>query len=38
MDVNSLTHTKWNCKHHIAFASFYKDFFNIGISILKLNV
>ena len=24
MDINSLTHTKWNCKYHIVFASKYR--------------
>lgn len=23
MDINSLSHTKWNCKYHIVFASKY---------------
>ena len=23
-DVNSLTHTKWNCKYHIVFAPKYR--------------
>lgn len=24
MDTNSLSHTKWNCKYHVVFASKYK--------------
>ena len=24
MDVNSLSHTKWNCKYHIVFAPKYR--------------
>ena len=24
MDVNSLAHTKWNCKYHIVFAPKYR--------------
>lgn len=24
MDVNSLSHTKWNCKYHIVFESKYR--------------
>ena len=24
MDVNSLSYTKWNCKHHMVFASKYR--------------
>ena len=24
MDINSLTHTKWNCKYHIVFAPKYR--------------
>ena len=23
-DINSLAHTKWNCKYHIAFAPKYR--------------
>ena len=23
-DINSLTHTKWNCKYHIVFAPKYR--------------
>ena len=23
-DINSLSHTKWNCKYHIAFAPKYR--------------
>ncbi len=23
-DINSLSHTKWNCKHHIVFAPKYR--------------
>ncbi len=28
-DINSLSHTKWNCKYHIVFAPKYrrKEFF-----------
>ena len=24
MDINSLAHTKWNCKYHIVFAPKYR--------------
>ena len=24
MDVNSLAHTKWNCKYHVVFAPKYR--------------
>ena len=24
MDINSLSHTKWNCKYHIVFAPKYR--------------
>ena len=24
MDINSLAHTKWNCKYHIVFALKYR--------------
>ena len=24
MDVNSLSHTKWNCKYHVVFAPKYR--------------
>ena len=24
MDMNSLSHTKWNCKYHIVFAPKYR--------------
>ncbi len=24
MDINSLSHTKWNCKYHIVFASKFR--------------
>ena len=31
MDINSLAHTKWNCKYHIVFAPKYRRKVN-GIS------
>ena len=45
MDVNSLSHTRWNCKYHIVFApkyrrkviygQLYKDIANILSSLCK---
>ena len=45
MDVNSLSHTRWNCKYHIVFApkyrrkvicgQFYKDIANILSALCK---
>ena len=31
-DINSLSHTKWNCKYHIVFAPKYrrKEFYGIN--------
>ncbi len=31
-DINSLAHTKWNCKYHIVFAPKYrrKEFYGIN--------
>ena len=31
-DINSLSHTKWNCKYHIVFASKYrrKEFYGVN--------
>ena len=47
MDINSLAHTKWNCKYHIVFApkfrrkigygKLYKDIDNILNMLCKRN-
>jgi len=31
-DINSLSHTKWNCKYHIVFAHKYrrKEFYGVN--------
>ena len=29
MDINSLSHTKWECKYHIVFAPKFKEKSNI---------
>ena len=36
-DINSLSHTKWNCKYHIVFAPKYrrKVFYGQQITILR---
>ena len=35
-DINSLSHTKWNCKYHIVFAPKYrrKEFYGVNSIIL----